>query len=55
MFEGNEINEPEFCLESISSLPEFEIEEELSAWDLFSMEIDAWARHASAANGFGDY
>jgi hypothetical protein len=24
-------------------------------WEAFDDEIDSWARHALAANGFGDY
>ena len=55
MFEEFEIDEFEFNPEPMSSLSESGNDEELTAWDLFSMEIDSWARRASAANGFGDY
>jgi hypothetical protein len=26
-----------------------------SLWERFNSELDAWARHCLAANGFGDY
>jgi hypothetical protein len=55
MFEDLEINELELCPEPIPGLSECENDDELTAWELFSMEIDTWARRASAANGFGDY
>ena len=32
-----------------------ENESDDTAWEQFCDEIDAWARQAMAANGFGDY
>ncbi len=32
-----------------------EDEDEPTSWEVFCTEIDAWARHAQASNGFGGF
>ena len=34
---------------------EFDFRQRDSLSEIFNEEIDAWARHALASNGFGDY
>jgi hypothetical protein len=47
--------EDEYTLEQLLELVAVTPIEDDTRWEAFNDEIDGWARHALAANGFGDY
>lgn len=51
----NQQPEDEFTLDQAIELAESANDEHYTPWETFNDEIDTWARHALAANGFGDY
>ena len=51
----NNVVEPETTVEQSDDSREVATEDCCTPWETFHREIDAWARHALATNGFGDY
>ena len=52
---ANEPFEADYTLDQLVEITT-SMEDDLDTpWETFTDQIDAWARHALAANGFGDY
>ena len=52
---ANEPFEADYTLDQLLELTLPADDEHDTPWETFNDEIDAWARRALAANGFGDY
>ncbi len=51
----NDLPTAGFSLDQVFDFADHDNDEHLDTWDTLVDEIDAWGRHALAANGFGDY